>query len=60
MEIDGKISKSWLNKNVSFFVENYFSVGVVSPDKKSDLTVNNTHSQSSISFPLNKSIATPE
>ena len=33
---------------------------VVSPDKNSDLTVNSTHSQSSISFPSNKCIITPD
>ena len=32
----------------------------VGPDKNSDLTANNTHSQSSVWFPLNKSIATPD
>ena len=50
MEIDSKIYKNGSGKNVSFFVKNYFSLEDVSPVKNSDLTVNNTHSQSSVSF----------
>ena len=60
MEIDGKIYKTGSGKNASFFIKNYFSLEAVSPDKISDLIVNNTHSQSSASFAPNKSIATPD
>ena len=60
MEIDSKIYKNGSGKNVSFFVKNYFSLEDVSPVKNSDLTVNNTHSQSSVSFSTNKSVTTPD
>ena len=50
MEIDGKIYKNGSGKNASFFIKNYFSLEDVSSVKNSDLTVNNTHSQSSVSF----------
>ena len=60
MEIDGKIYKNGSGKNASFFVKNYFSSEDVSPVKNSDLTVNNTHSQSSVSFSTNKSVTTPD
>ena len=60
MEIDGEIYKNEAGKNASFFVKNYFSLKVVNPDKISDLSVNNTHSQSSDSFSPNQSIATPD
>ena len=59
MEIDGKIYKNASGKNTSFFVKNYFSLEVVSP-VNSDLTVNNTHSQSLVSFAPNISVATPD
>ena len=58
MEIDGEINKNWSGKSVTFFVRNCFSMEAVSPYKNSDLTVNNTHNQSSVS--PNKSIATPD
>ena len=60
MEIDGKIDKNGSGKSASFFVKNCFSMEAVSPDKNSDLTVNNTHNQSSVSFSPNKSIANPD
>ena len=60
MEIDGKIYKNGSGKNASFFVDNYFSLEAVSPVKNLDLTVDNTHSQSSVSFAPNKSVATPD
>ena len=60
MEIDGKIYKNGSGKNASFFVKNYFSSEDVSPVKNSDLTVNNTHSQSSVSVSTNKSVTTPD
>ena len=60
MEIDGEINKNWSGKSATFFVRNCFSMEAVSSDKNSDLTVNNTHNQSSVSFSPNKSIATPE
>ena len=59
MQIDDKTYKNGSGKNASSFVKNYFSMEVVRPDKNSDLTVNDTRSQSSVSFSLNKSIATP-
>ena len=46
VEIDGKTYKNGSDKNASFFVKNYISLEAVSPVKNSDLTVNNTHSQS--------------
>ena len=60
MEIDGKIYKNGSGKNASFFIKNYFSLEDVSSVKNSDLTVNNTHSQSSVSFSTNKSVITPD
>ena len=60
MEIEGKIYKNVSGKNASFFVDNYFSLEAVSPVKNLDLTVDNTHSQSSVSFAPNKSVATPD
>ena len=42
------------------FFKNYFSFEAVSPIKYLDLTVNNTHRPSSVSFASNKSIATPD
>ena len=51
IEIDSKIYKKGSCKNASFFVKNCFSVEAVSPDKNLDLTVNNTYSQSTVSFP---------
>ena len=60
MEIDGEINKNGSGKSASFFAKNCFSMEAVSPDKISDLTVNNTHNQSSVSFSPNKSIATPD
>ena len=42
-----------------FLSKNYFSLEDVSP-KNSDLTVNNAHSQSSVSFSTNKSVTTPD
>ena len=38
-----------------FFKKNYFSMEVVSTDKNTDITVKNTYSQSSVSFPPNLS-----
>ena len=60
MEIDGKIYKNGSGKNASFFVGNYFPLEAVSPVKNLDLTVDNTHSQSSLSFASSKSAATPD
>ena len=60
MEIDGKIYKNGSGKNASFFAKNYFPLEDVSPVKNSDLTVNNTHSQSSVSVSTNKSVTTPD
>ena len=60
MEIEDKIYKNGQGKNDSVFVKNYFSLEAVSPVKNSDLTVNSTHSQSSVSFAPNKSITTPD
>ena len=60
MEVDGKIYKNGSGKNALFFVKNCFSLEAVGPVKNSDLTVNNTHSQSSVSLAPNKSIATPD
>ena len=60
MEIDGKIYKNGSGKNASFFVNNYFPLEAVSPVKNLDLTVDNTHSQSSRSFASSKSVATPD
>ena len=54
MEIDGIIYKKVSGKNASFFVKNYFSKEAVTLSKNSDLPVNNTYSQSSVSFsPIN-------
>ena len=58
MEIDGKIYKNGSGKNASFFVD--FPLEAVSPVKNLDLTVDNTHSQSSLSFASSKSVATPD
>ena len=60
MEIDGEINKNGSGKSASLFVKNYFSMEAVSPDKNWDLTVNNTHNQSSVSFSRNNSVATPD
>ena len=60
MEIDGKVYKNGSGKNASFFVKNQFSLEDVSHAKNSDLTVNDTHSQSSVSFSTNKSVITPD
>ena len=56
MEIDGKIYKNGLSKNTSFFVKNYFFL----EDVNSDLAVNHTHSQSSVSVSTNKSVIIPD
>ena len=53
MEIDGKIYKNGSGKKATFFVDNYFSLEAVIPVKNSNLTVDNTHSQSSVSFASN-------
>ena len=60
MEIDGKIYQNGSGKNVLLFLKKYFSLEAACPVKNSNLTVNNTHSQSSVSFAPNKSIVTPE
>ena len=60
MEIDGKIYKNGSGKNASFFVDNYLPLEAVSPVKNLDLTVDNTHSHSSLSFASSKSVATPD
>ena len=59
MEIDGKIYKNGSGKNASFSVKNFFSLEAVNLVQNSDLTVNNTHSQSSVLF-APKSVATPD
>ena len=59
MEIDGKIYNG-SGKNASFFVDKYLPLEAVSPVKNLDLTVDNTHSHSSLSFASSKSVATPD
>ena len=58
IEIDGKIYKNGSGKNASFFVNNYFSMEAVIPDKNSDPILDNTHSQSSVLFSPSKYIPT--
>ena len=60
MEIDGKIYKNGSGKNASFFVKNHFCLEDVNPVKNSDLTLNNTHIQFSVSVSTNKSVTTPD
>ena len=60
MEIDGKIYKNGSCNNASFFSKTFFLSKAISLDKNSDLTVNNTHIQSSVSYHPNKSIAIPD
>ena len=43
-----------------FLPKTNFPLEDVSPVKNSDLTVNNTHSQSSVSVSTNKSVTTPD
>ena len=60
MEINGKIYKNGSGKNASFFVKNHFCLEDVNPVKNSDLTLNNTHIQFSVSVCTNKSVTTPD
>ena len=53
MEIDAKIYKNGSGKNALFFVKNDFSL-------EDDLTINNTHNQSSVSVSTNKSVTIPD
>ena len=60
IEIDGKIYKNGSGKNASFFVNNYFSMEAVFPDKNWDLILDNTHSQSSVLFSPGKYMPTSD
>ena len=55
LKLIGKYTRKSQIKMHRFFKKNYFSMEAVSTDKNADITVNNTYSQSSVSFPPNLS-----